>query len=132
MDFDVISGIDEEIIDKQTEKRYRLMTRKRRPKWIIPSSLAAAILIAVMVPIFVLLFAKQVPIYEGMSVLSENEALAKIEEGAGVIHLTNEEKRPSPIYSMLANDMGNNGNNGNHYGHDKKPVKDIVDEEDSL
>ncbi len=128
-DLDVISGIDEAIIDKQTEKRYRLMMRKRRPKWIIPSSLAAAIVIAVMVPIFVLLFAKQVPIYEGMSVLSENEALAKIEDGASVIYLSNEENSHSPIYSMLANE---NGSNGNHYGHDKKPVKDIVDEDGSL
>ena len=129
---EILTNIKDEIIDKQSEKRYQLRMRKRRPKWIIPSSLVAAILIAVMVPIFVLLLAKQVPVYEGMSVLSENEALAKIEEGAGVIYLNNEDNLHSPIFSMLSNENGNNGNNGNHYGHDKKPVKDIVDEDDSL
>ena len=64
----VLSNIKEEIIDKQSEKRYKLMTKKRAPRWVMPSSVAAVILVAIMVPILILLFAKQVPVYEGMTV----------------------------------------------------------------
>ena len=40
---EILTNIKDEIIDKQTEKRYRLLTMKRRPKWIIPSSCASHI-----------------------------------------------------------------------------------------
>ncbi len=72
----VLSLIKPEIIDRNSKKRYELMMRASRPKrnrkWMIPSTIAAVLLLAVL---GVWLFGsgnglKQVPIYQGMSVSS--------------------------------------------------------------
>ena len=120
---DILSNIKDEIIDAQSEKRYELMTRKRRPKWIIPSSVAAVLLIAIMIPLFVILFSKQVPIYEGMSVLSSYTPAGTASNGSTEQLSIRDFGKPQ--FDFLAND------NGNHYGHDKKPVKDIVEDDAS-
>ena len=122
---EVLSNIKEEIIDKQSAKRYALMTKKRAPRWVLPSSVAAVILVAIMVPILILLFAKQVPIYEGMTVSNY-----KPSSSAENVVPENEPHR----FSYLSNTNGNNGNgdNGNHYGQNKKPVDEIIEEDTSI
>lgn len=120
---DILSNIKDEIIDAQSEKRYKLMTRKRRPKWIIPSSVAAVLLIAIMIPLFVILFSKQVPIYEGMSVLSSYTPAGTASNGSTEQLSVRDFGKPQ--FDFLTND------NGNHYGHDKKPVEDIVEDDAS-
>ena len=120
---DILSNIKDEIIDAQSEKRYKLMTRKRRPKWIIPSSVAAVLLIAIMIPLFVILFSKQVPIYEGMSVLSSYTPAGTASNGSTEQLSVRDFGKPQ--FDFLTND------NGNHYGHNKKPVEDIVEDDAS-
>lgn len=113
---DLLSNIKDEIIDKQSEKRYKLMTKKRRhfPKWIIPTGAAAAILIVALIPILLLLFSKQVPVYEGMTVLENFDGSVQA----------------APSYSIDM--LTNKDNNGNHYGHDKKPIRDIVEDDPTI
>ena len=116
---DALSMMDDEIVDKQSEKRYKLMTKKRAPRWVLPSSVAAVILVAIMVPILILLFAKQVPIYEGMSVLDNYN-------GSSVAAQPHEQPYR---FDFLSNT--NNGN-GNHNGHNKKPIDEIIEEDTSI
>ena len=116
---DALSMMDDEIVDKQSEKRYKLMTRKRAPRWVISSSVAAVILVAIMVPILILLFAKQVPIYEGMSVLDNYN-------GSSAAAQPHEQPYR---FDFLSN---TNGNNGNHNGHNKKPIDEIIEEDTSI
>ena len=121
LNIEVLSNIKDEIIDKQSAKRYSLMNKKRKPKWIIPSSVAAVLLIAIMIPLFIVLFSKQVPIYEGMTVLSDYKPSTA--EAVGVNMLSASGKTQ---IDFLKDD------NGNHYGHDKKPVEDIVEDDSSI
>lgn len=123
----VLSNIKEEIIDKQSEKRHKLMTKKRAPRWVMPSSVAAVILVAIMVPILILLFAKQVPVYEGMTVSNY-----KPSSSAENVVPEMEIHRFSYLSSTNGNNSNGNGNNGNHYGQNKKPVDEIIEEDTSI
>ncbi len=116
---EILSNIKDEIIDKQSAKRYALMNRKRKPKWIIPSSVAAVLLIAIMIPLFIVLFSKQVPVYEGMTVSTTYQSSAA--EAGGVTMLSASSSGRTQI-DFLKDD------NGNHNGHNKKPVEDIVED----
>lgn len=118
---DILSNIKDEIIDAQSEKRYELMTRKRRPKWIIPSSVAAILLVAIMIPLFIVLFSKQVPVYEGMTVSSTHQFSQSTASGGATLLSASGSGRTQ--IDFLKDD------NGNHNGHNKKPVDDIVDGE---
>ena len=119
---EILSNIKDEIIDKQSAKRYALMNKKRKPKWIIPSSVAAVLLIAIMIPLFIVLFSKQVPVYEGMTVSTTYQPSKNTASSGGVTMLSASGSGGSQI-SFLKDD------NGNHNGHNKKPVEDIVDDE---
>ena len=124
---DVLSGIDDKFIDKVSAKRYSLLNRKKMPKWII-SSAAAAILVAIMIPVLLTLLVKQVPIYEGMTVL---------ENYNGTSSVSIEPERRGNGFDFLSdtrdnNGNGNNGDNGNHNGHNKKPVDEIIEEDSSI
>ncbi|MBE6584319.1 MAG: hypothetical protein E7649_04950, partial [Ruminococcaceae bacterium] len=122
---DALSMIDDDIIDKNTEKRAKLMGKKRFPKWIIPSgaAVAAVIAIAIIVPMLLtMLTTKQVPIYEGMSVLDNYN-------GASSAKAT-EPQSQEYRFDFLSASKGND--NGNHNGHNKKPVEDIVKDDESI
>lgn len=72
-DLDVLSGIDEKIIDRQTAQRYYRMTqmkRKLHKKWIVSAvSLAASLaLILSAVLVLVPILGTKVPVYTGMTV----------------------------------------------------------------
>ena len=123
---DALSGIDDRFIDKVSARRYELFFRKRFPKWIIPSSVAAAVLVAIMIPVLFMLFMKQVPIYEGMTVL---------ENYNGTSSVSIEPKKRGNGFEFLSDkkdNNGNNGNNGNHYGQNKKPVDEIIEDDTSI
>ena len=124
LNIEVLSSIKDEIIDKQSKKRFDLMNRKRTPKWIIPSSVAAVFLVAIMIPLFIVLFPKQVPVYEGMTVSTTYQPSKNTVSSGSVTMLSASGSSGSQI-SFLKDD------NGNHNGHNKKPVEDIVDDEAS-
>ncbi len=135
-DLDVISRIDEEIIEKNTQKRIALFGKRKRNKnikWIIPSA-AAAVLVAIMVPLLLMLLIKQVPIYEGMTVLENYNGIssASIEperRGNGFEFLSDKKDNNG---NNGNNGNGNNGDNGNHNGHNKKPVDEIIEDDPSV
>ena len=132
-DLDVISRIDDDIIEKNTQKRISLFGKRRRNKnikWFIPSA-AAAVLVAVMLPLLLTLLIKQVPIYEGMTVLegyngTSSASVEPVRRGNGFDFLSDKKDNNGN------NGNGNNGNNGNHYGNDKKPVDEIIEDDPSL
>ena len=90
---EVLSSIDEEIIDKQTDKRYRLIRRNRmsRKKVVGFSGAAACLLVACSLFLVILLpiLTKQVPVYKGMTV---SNTMPKTQE------LRSEETVPSQIW----------------------------------
>ena len=71
---DVVSGIDEEIVDRNLAKRYKLWQRRGKRGRVALISLVAALLsICLVVGAFMIvpLFGKQVPVYQGMTVSTE-------------------------------------------------------------
>jgi len=70
---DILSNIDDELIDRHTERRYRLYGRKRSIfynntfRGFTAAAVACVLLIFIILP---LAFTKQVPVYEGMTVSS--------------------------------------------------------------
>ncbi|MBQ9162602.1 MAG: M23 family metallopeptidase [Clostridia bacterium] len=95
----VISNIDEDIIDKNTEKRVDLFKKSapiKKPlfnkRWVIGGSAVAAVLalIFIILPIFT----RQVPVYQGMTVsrapIVEDED--SLRESVGFTYLSNTEK----------------------------------------
>lgn len=124
---DVLSGIDDRFVDKVSVKRYSLLNRKKMPKWIIPSA-AAAILVAIMIPVLLTLLVKQVPIYEGMTVLKNYNGTSTVsiepeKRGNGFEFLSDKKDN---------NGNGNNADNGNHNGQNKKPVDEIIEDDPSI
>lgn len=126
-DLDALSGIKDEIVDKNTVKRALLKSKRanKRPQKLSVALIAAALVITVLLSAFVaMLFAgggnKQVPVYEGMTVLDNYQG--------GEMYYPSENR-----FALLGNENnGNNGDNGNHFGHDKKPSKDVIEEDMSV
>ncbi len=160
MNLDIVSRIDDEIIEKNTVKRANLLMGKgkRNNKKLVLLLVAVITLIALMASTLIVLLLpngddgqptppvepveKQVPIYQGMSISDEIVKTQPVsaaapsnisflcatgaydyrfdwlgsEQGAGNSHENN------------GNGQGNNGDNGNHNGHNKKPAKDIIDD----
>jgi len=81
---EVVSRIDDDIVERNTQKRVRLLQGNSRRKWIISiTSMAAAIaLIATTTVLLVTLLGKQVPIYTGMTVSNEMPTSAVTFSGA--------------------------------------------------
>ncbi len=125
-DLDALSGIKDEIIDKNTVKRALLKSKRanKRPQKLFVALIAAALVITVLLSAFVaMLFAggnKQVPVYEGMTVLDNYQG--------GELYYPSKNR-----FALLGSENnGNNGDNGNHFGHDKKPSKDVIEEDMSV
>ena len=103
---DLLSSIDDKILDRQTAQRIRLLAgfKKRRftqRLWISVGSAAAALLLVLSsLLVIVPLLSKQVPIYTGMTVSGENTA----------------HTLATAIHTVHYADPGNTNNNGNHYG----------------
>jgi len=130
----IISGIDEDIIDKNTQKRINYIKNPRKsPKKkitaIIAIAAAVAVLLSVMAVIIIPLLkpSGNVPIYTGMTVSGVNgESLS-----LGL--------KPLPANGqgfgmMLLDNSNTNGNNGNHGANNpnKKPVEDIINDSGTL
>ncbi len=120
MNLDIVSRIDDEIIEKNTVKRARLLAGKgkRNNKKLVLLLVAVITLVAIMIPLFIVLFSKQVPVYEGMTVSSTYQSSTA--EAGGVAMLSASGRTQ---IDFLKDD------NGNHNGQNKKPVEDIVDDE---
>lgn len=70
---EVLSQIDDDIIEKQTKKRFALITgkpKKNRRKMISILSSAAALMLVcgILLAVFLPILSKQVPVYEGMTI----------------------------------------------------------------
>ncbi len=124
---DVISGIDEALIDKATNERikfFKVANRKKR-KLVSVIALAAAFAILSSLLLFILVpmltqdpVQGQVPIYTGMSASGEGQSTAY---GNGLV----------PLSALIPLDNQNfEGNNGNHGTNNpnKKPINDIIEE----
>lgn len=109
---DVLDAIDEQIVERTANERYRLSNKRRRilPPWLIPtvSAVAAACLIVTTsLMLLPMLFGKQVPVYTGMTV--QNEAPMSVTLYADSLSAE----------MSYALGEGSNGH-GNAYGHDKQ------------
>ena len=118
MDLDTISKIDDDIIEKNTEKRIRLLRKKSKivRNRTIAAIAAAALLLTALVSMFLILSgrpdAKQVPIYQGMTAHAYNNDSTVNAGGMSISFL-------SAGSSDQGFDWLKNGDNGNHNGHDK-------------
>ena len=78
----ILSGLSEEIIDKATQMRAKLIEKSKKgffsPKRVIAFGSAAAVLLFAVFS-YVLFFGKQTPVYTGMTVSSENTAAAQMQ-----------------------------------------------------
>ena len=115
---DILSAIDDEIVERNSIKRYRLIKRlenapKRRKIWAFSS--VAACLLAVLIGVFVILeaFVKQVPIYTGMTISSakrEDRIVASVD---APLMLDASGKLPT-LNALFAQEKGDQRN---HYGN---------------
>ena len=124
----IISGIEEEIIDRNTEKRIQYingMNKRKKIKLapIIAIAATVAILMSIALMIFAPMLTKQVPIYKGMTVTS-----ADVQD---VAKYDNVFKLSSLMPIDNENTEGNNGNHGSN-NQNKKPMEEIVKDESSL
>ena len=118
MDLDTISKIDDDIIEKNTEKRIRLLRKKSKivRNRTIAAIAVAALLLTALVSMFLILSgrpdAKQVPIYQGMTAHAYNNDSTVNAGGMSISFL-------SAGSSDQGFDWLKDGDNGNHNGHDK-------------
>ncbi len=130
---DVVSGIDDDIVTKNLQKRFELwFSRGKKPKrnkW-IPIIAAAACFCIIITALFIFgPFEKQVPIYQGMTVSN-----TPIDSQSASVYTVPEYSMDMLSYSMPEFEnpwmlsAGNNGQ-GNAYGHNKHNQNDaeIVD-----
>ena len=121
---DVVSGIDEELVDKATATRIRYFKSGKRPKKLAPM-IAIAASLALLLSVFLVLLipntSKQVPIYTGMSVSHAD----------GQNTLYSSTLVPLSAIELIDND-NTEGNHGNHGGNNpnKKPIEDIINSSD--
>lgn len=146
---DMLDGIDEEIVERNTEKRISLMTlrkRKKRKRIAIPV-LAGAASFLLLFSAIVLLFPKggekQVPIYQGMTVSAEYTGGASAEanpnNARGAIYLSREANAGEAISILragsftLSNDVDSGAQSGLPEGGegDSDPLTDLESESDS-
>ena len=85
----LLSLINEKILNRSTEERYRLMHSSRHASkkklWIpiVATSIAAVLLLSVVTVLLIPLLTKQIPVYTGMTVSSANEGTARLNVGVG-------------------------------------------------
>lgn len=74
---DVVSGIDEEIVDRHLTKRYKLSQRRgKRINVSLLSAIAAVLCLAILGgAVCMIVFGKQVPVYQGMTVSNQAPAV---------------------------------------------------------
>ena len=115
LNLDILSRINEKIVDEVTLMRIERMNRKKsnRKKILAFGSLAASVALVFGVIFVVLLLMKQVPVYTGMTVSSANpvtaEQVAANPEDYVAIRLSGRSMRVTPV-TALGNGKGNNGN----------------------
>ncbi len=97
---DVISGIDEKIIDKCTKKKVELLAKLRiRTKRLTAMLVSASILCASFLSVFIFVWYKQVPVYTGMSLSKSNPVQNRADIGDDVVLLSTDDMRDT-LYGM--------------------------------
>jgi len=105
---DIVSKIDDDIIERASDQRNRLINNPRmsyRKKIGAIAMLAATFILLIGGLLIALLPNNQVPVYEGMTVSGSNPMLGGGSEGV-----------PSQNAQIAPLNKESNGNNGNHYG----------------
>ncbi len=131
LNLDILSRINEKIVDEVTLMRIERMNRKKsnRKKILAFGSLAASVALVFGVIFVVLLLMKQVPVYTGMTVSSANpvtaEQVAANPEDYVAIRLSGRSMRVTPV-TALGNGKGNNGN-----GKGNQPAETTAPETDT-
>ena len=108
---DIVSRIEEEIIERASLQRSKLINKPKMQfkKKVSAIAILAATFILVVGGVFMALLPNnQVPVYEGMTVSGSNPMT-----GVGSENLPSQNAQVVPLGD------NNNGNNGNHYGHYK-------------
>lgn len=140
---DILSNIDEEIIERNSVKRFRLMKRMQnagRRKRIRAFSSIAACLLAVLIGVFVILqvFVKQVPVYRGMTISSvpHGERAESSVDGYLMLDASGSLPKLNALFEKQNGDgIRNDGDEidqNDPFGHggNQRPVEEVV--EDSL
>ena len=97
---EVISGIDEEIIDKCTRKKVELLVKlKIRTKKIIALTMSASTLCASFLTAFIVIWFNQVPVYTGMS-LSRTNPMQKIADAGDEVILISTDDMRDALYGI--------------------------------
>ncbi len=125
--FEILSNIDDRIIEEQTKKRHRLMqkprySRKKLTAWI---GVAACFLILFSIGLGILLpiLQKQMPVYEGMTISNASDGAQLRADIDGIVH----ERLLLSGGDTLPNVASGGNGNGNAYGHDKNRLPDPPD-----
>ena len=135
----LLSLINEKILNRSTEERYRLMhaaSSKPKKRWVIPMaalSVAAVLLLSVVTVLLIPLLSKQIPVYTGMTVSSatENDVL---DSGAGECRPVNVSYRfeASELPSVFKDPTkpGGEGEHTKEHENQKDPFGEIQASED--
>ena len=134
----LLSLINEKILNRSTEERYRLMhavPSKSKKRWIptVALSVAAVLLLSVVTVLLIPLLTKQIPVYTGMTVSSatENDVL---DSGAGECRPVNVSYRfeASELPSVFKDPTkpGGEGEHTKEHENQKDPFGEIQASED--
>lgn len=129
----ILAQIDEKIIDKQTERRIKLYGRKRSifyNKVFIRSTAIVAACLLIFLIVIPIMFAKQVPVYEGMTVSnSPPEITAKGRASGGNVLLSASYANILPTWQSFLNSEETEGAGQNT---DKLPQADTEKIEEEI
>ncbi|MBE6556929.1 MAG: hypothetical protein E7664_04200, partial [Ruminococcaceae bacterium] len=126
---DVISGIDDDIIERNTVKRFSLLHKvydqRKKKRW-IPFVAMAACFALIFGMVAILLADSRVPVYQGMTVSNTApaaKASVRADEPSSLSSLMSQPSSASHALSAsrfgTAAPLANENGNGNAYGHDK-------------
>ena len=131
---DVISGIDEKIIDKCTRRKIALLTKlKIRTKRIIALTTSASVLCASLAAAFIVIWFNQVPVYTGMTLsrtnpmqniadIGEDAVLLSTDGFAGALGGTNYEKGNILLDNNKDKDQSQNNGKDTFDAHGTKDI----------
>lgn len=131
---DVISGIDEKIIDKCTRRKIALLTKlKIRTKRIIALTTSASVLCASLAAAFIVIWFNQVPVYTGMTLsrtnpmqniadIGEDAVLLSTDGFAGALGGTNYEKGNILLDNNKDKDQSQNNGKDTFDAHGPKDI----------
>ena len=127
---EIISSIDDEIIERASKKRFELWGRvKKRNPWLLWGPMVAGAACVALLTVWLLNLlpiggGKQIPIYQGMTVSNTAQTVAWAEtepEAAALSYEPLAASNGARLSRLRPLTLLNKDNNGNHYGNEKNP-----------